>query len=287
VYHMNQALSGLRRAGFMSVACIIIITCSLLILGIFLLATANLREVLKFAHAKVEIVVFLEDRVSPAGVDSLLMEIRAIPFIEDIRYVAPETALGRLREEFGSRSHILDAMDDNPLPASLEITLKPQYRLRDRVIGVAERIEKLHGVEDISYGRGWITVLERMVRIFAVVDIVVGLIVGIATVVTVSYTVRLTVFARKEMIRLLKLVGATDFFVMVPFLIEGMIHGAVSVGLSLLVLYVGYRAVGVRIAQATFMPWEMIVFFIVFGVVVAALGSWVSVRSFLEEKPEH
>jgi cell division transport system permease protein len=287
VYHMNQALSGLRRAGFMSVACIIIITCSLLILGIFLLATANLREVLKFAHAKVEIVVFLEDRVSPAGVDSLLMEIRAIPFIEDIRYVAPETALGRLREEFGSRSHILDAMDDNPLPASLEITLKPQYRLRDRVIGVAERIEKLHGVEDISYGRGWITVLERMVRIFAVVDIVVGLIVGIATVVTVSYTVRLTVFARKEMIRLLKLVGATDFFVMVPFLIEGMIHGAVSVGLSLVVLYVGYRAVGVRIAQATFMPWEMIVFFIVFGVVVAALGSWVSVRSFLEEKPEH
>ncbi|MFH1313239.1 MAG: permease-like cell division protein FtsX [Candidatus Eisenbacteria bacterium] len=284
---MNQALSGMKRAGFMSVACIIIITCSLLIFGIFLVATANLREVLKFAHGKVEIVAFLDGEVSQAGVDSLMTEIGSIPFIKDMRYVDPETALGRLREEFGSRSHILDAMDKNPLPASLEITLKPQYRLRDRVIGVAERIEKLRGVEDISYGRGWITILEKIVRVFAIVDIVVGLIVGIAAVVTVSYTVRLTVFARKEMIRLLKLVGATDYFIMAPFLIEGVIHGAISVCLSFLVLYVGYRAVGVKVPQAAFMPWEMVVFFAVFGVAVAAVGSWVSVRSFLEEKSEN
>jgi cell division transport system permease protein len=277
----------MKRAGFMSVACIIIITCSLLIFGIFLVATANLREVLKFAHGKVEIVAFLEDQVSSGGVDSLLTEIGAIPFIEDIRYVAPETALDRLREEFGSRSHILDAMDENPLPASLEITLKPQYRLRDRVVGVAERIEKLRGVEDISYGRGWIMILEKLVRVFAIVDIVVGLIVGVAAIVTVSYTVRLTVFARKEMIRLLKLVGATDLFIMAPFLIEGMIHGAISVCLSLLVLYVGYRTVVVKVSQATFMPWEMTVFFIIFGVAIAAIGSWVSVRAFLEEKSEH
>jgi len=287
VYHMNQALSGMKRAGFMSVACIIIITCSLLIFGIFLVATTNLREVLKFAHSKVEIVAFLDAKVSQAGVDSLMTEIEAIPFIENMRYVAPETALKRLREEFGSRSHILDAMDENPLPASLEITLKPQYRLKDRVVGVAERIEKLHGVEDISYGRGWITILEKMVRVFAIVDIVVGLIVGIAAVVTVSYTVRLTVFARKEMIRLLKLVGATDLFIMAPFLIEGVIHGALSVCFSFLVLYVGYRAVAVKVPQASFMPWEMIVFFVVFGVMVAAIGSWVSVRSFLEEKSEY
>jgi cell division transport system permease protein len=270
----------------MSVACIIIMTCSLLILGIFLLATANLREVLKFAHGKVEIVAFLENDVSEAAVDSLLMEIEAIPFIEDIRYVAPDTALERLRDEFGTRSYILDALDENPLPASLEITLKPQYRLKDRVIGVAERIGKLRGVEDISYGRGWITVLEKMVRIFAVVDIIVGLIVGIAAVVTVSYTVRLTLFARRETLALLKLVGATDLFVMAPFLIEGMIHGAASVGLSLLVLYAGYRAVDVRIPQTVFMPWGMIGFFVIFGVVVAVIGSWVSLRSFLEEKSE-
>jgi cell division transport system permease protein len=284
---MNQALSGMKRAGFMSVACIIIITCSLLIFGIFLVATANLREVLKFAHSKVEIVAFLEDEVSEAGVDSLLAEIGAIPFVENMRHVPPETALDRLREEFGSRSHILDAMDENPLPASLEITLKPQYRLKDRVVGVAERIEKLHGVEDISYGRGWITVLERIVRVFAIVDIVVGLIVGVAAVVTVSYTVRLTVFARKEMIRLLKLVGATDLFIMAPFLIEGVIHGAVSVALSLAVLYVGYRTVAIKVPQAAFMPWQMMAFFVVFGVLVAAIGSWLSVRSFLEEKSEH
>jgi cell division transport system permease protein len=284
VYHLNQALSGMKRAGFMSLACIIIMTCSLLIFGIFLLATANLREILKFAHEKVEIVVFLEDNISKAAADSLMMEIESIPFIQNIRHVDPDKALERLRDEFGSRSHILDALDENPLPASLEITLKPQYRLKQRVTGVAERLAKLRGVEDVSYGRGWITVLERMIRVLAVVDMVVGLVVGVAAVVTVSYTVRLTLYARRELIKVLKLVGATDLFVMAPFLLEGLLHGAVSITLSMLALYLGYKGVDLRVPQAVFLPWGMAVFFGIFGLVVAVLGSWLSLRVFLQEK---
>ena len=152
------------------------------------------------------------------------------------------------------------------------------------MISVAERIEQMKGVEDVSYGRGWITVLERMVRVLALVDIVVGLVVGIAAVVTVSYTVRLTLFARRDLIRVLKLVGATDFFVMAPFLLEGAIHGAAAIALSLGVLYLGFRAVDIKVAQAVFMPWSMIAFYAVFGLVVAVLGSWLSVRAFLWEK---
>jgi cell division transport system permease protein len=284
MYHLTQALTGIKRAGFMSVACVIIMTCSLLIFGIFLLLTSNLREVLKYAHGKVEIVAFLKDDLSPAGADSLLLEIENIPFVETIRHVDPDAALERLKGEFGNRSYILDALDENPLPASLEIVLKPQYRLKDRVISVAERIEQMRGVEDVSYGRGWITVLERMVRVLALVDIVVGLVVGIAAVVTVSYTVRLTLFARRELIRVLKLVGATDFFVMAPFLLEGIIHGAMAIALSLAILYLGFRAVDIKVAQAVFMPWSMIAFFAAFGLVVAVLGSWLSVRAFLWEK---
>lgn len=284
MYHLNQALAGMKRAGFMSAACIIIMTCSLLILGIFLLATANLREILRFAHEKVEIVVFLEDGISRAAADSLMAEVESIPFIESIRQVDPDEAMQRLMREFGNRSQILESLESNPLPASLEITLKPQYRLKQRVVGVAERLEQLRGVEDVSYGRGWITVLEKVVRVFAVVDIVVGLVVGIAALVTVSYTVRLTLYARKEMIKVLKLVGATDFFVMAPFLLEGLLHGAAAIALSLVLLYLGYSAVDSRISQAVFMPLGMILFFIIFGLAVAVMGSLVSLRVFLGEK---
>jgi cell division transport system permease protein len=284
MYHLKQAVTGIKRAGFMSVACVIIMTCSLLIFGIFLLVTANLREVLRYAHGKVEIVAFLEQDLSSAGADSLLEEVGKIPFVETTRYVDPGMAFERLRDEFGNRSYILDALDENPLPASVEIVLKPQYRLKERVISVAERIEQMSGVEDVSYGRGWITVLERMVRVLALVDIVVGLVVGIAAVVTVSYTVRLTLFARRELIRVLKLVGATDFFVMAPFLLEGVIHGVVSIALALGILYLGFRAVDIKVSQAVFMPWGMVVFFGIFGLLVAVLGSWLSVRAFLWEK---
>lgn len=286
MYHLKQAITGIRRAGFMSVACIIIMTCSLLILGIFLLATANLREVLRFAHEKVEIVAFLEDEVSEATADSIVAEIGEIPFVQNIRYVSPGLALDRLEGEFGARSYILDALDENPLPSSIEITLKPQYRLRARVEGVAEQVGKMPGVEEVGYGKGWIAVLERVIRIVALVDVVVGFVVAIAAVVTVSYTVRLTLYARREMIKVLKLVGATDLFVMTPFMLEGLLHGGASVGLSVLILYAGYRVVDVRIHQATFMPWQMTTFFVIFGLLVALLGSLVSLRSFLREKVE-
>ena len=150
MYLLKQAFSGIRRAGFMSVACILITTFSLLIFGIFLLATANLREVLRYAHEKVEIVAFLEEDVTASGLDSLEAELDAIPFIQDRTYVSPGKALDNLRSEFGTRSFILDALEENPMPASFEITLKPQYRLKDRVVSVAERIVKLPGVEDVS-----------------------------------------------------------------------------------------------------------------------------------------
>lgn len=284
MYLLKEAFSGIRRAGFMSVACVLITTFSLLIFGIFLLATANLREVLRFAHEKVEIVAFLEEGLTAGGRDSLEAELNAIPFIERRTYVSPNDALERLRSEFGTRSFLLEALDENPMPASYEITLKPQYRLRDRVISVAERVSKLPGVEDVSYGRGWITRLEKLVRMLALIDICVGFVVGVASIVTVSYTVRLTLFARKEHIRVLKLVGATDWFVMLPFLLEGVVHGLVSVLISLLIVYGAYRVVEVKIPQAVFMPFGMILFFGVFGILAAVLGSWVSLKTFLMAK---
>lgn len=284
MYLLKEAFSGIRRAGFMSVACVLITTFSLLIFGIFLLATANLREVLRFAHEKVEIVAFLEEGVTAGGRDSLEAQLDAIPFIERKTYISPGDALDRLRSEFGARSFLLEALDENPMPASYEITLKPQYRLRDRVISVAERVNSLPGVEDVSYGRGWITRLEKLVRMLALIDICVGLVVGVASIVTVSYTVRLTLFARKEHIRVLKLVGATDWFVMLPFLLEGVIHGLISVVISLFIVYGAYRVVDVKIPQAVFMPFGMILFFGIFGILAAVLGSWVSLKTFLMAK---
>ncbi|MGQ9603369.1 MAG: cell division protein FtsX [bacterium] len=282
MYHLKLALSGIKNAGVMAIACIVIMTSSLLILGVFLISTANLREVLRYAHTKVEIVAFVKDDVSLQGIDSMIVEVSRIPYVESVRYVSKETALRRLKDEFGERSRILDAIDINPLPASLEIILKPQYRLHERIAAVAQHISQFPGVEDISYGRGLIEKLEKVIRALAIADICVGLLVAIAVVVTVSYTVRLTIFARAKLIRVFKLVGASDLFVMKPFLIEGLIHGFISTVLSLLVLYLGYRVVNSRISGVVFMPIGFVLFHICFGLAVAVLGSWVSLRAHLK-----
>jgi cell division transport system permease protein len=268
----------------MSVACIIIMTFSLLILGIFLFATANLQELLRYAHQKVEVVAFLQDDIDEAASDSLLSQIESIAVVETVRYVDPDEALQRLKTEFGAKGYLLDALEGNPLPASFEITLRPRFRFKDAVETLSDEISRMPGVEDVSYGAGWIARLERLVRALVFADVGVGLVVAIAAIVTVSYTVRLTLYARREVIRLQKLVGATDFFVMIPFLLEGAIHGAASVVLSLVAILLGYRVVALRVPQATFMSPGMIIFFAFFGVMVAVLGSAVSLRAFVKEK---
>jgi cell division transport system permease protein len=284
LYHLRQALLGIRRAGFMSLACIIIMTFSLLILGIFLFATANLRELLTYAHEKVELVVFLENNVDEAGTDALRQEIAASNVVEEIRYVSADEALERLRGEFGQRSYLLEALEDNPLPASFEVTLKPRYRFKDVIEDLADKVSEMAGVEDVSYGRGWVERLEKVVRALALADIGIGLVVGIAAIVTVSYTVRLTLYARREVIKVLKLVGATDSYVMAPFLLEGALHGIAAALLSLLLIFIGYRVVAAKVPQAVFMSAGMIAFFVLFGVAVAILGSAVSLRAFLGER---
>ena len=284
MYHLRQALSGIKRAGLMSVACIMIMTFSLLILGIFLFATANLRELLKYAHEKVEIVVFLREGIEQATVDSLKAEIEAVKVVEELRYVSPEEALERLKGEFGAKSYLLDALEDNPLPSSFEITLRPRYRFKNIVESLSGQIADMPGVEDVSYGAGWIARLERLVRALALADIGAGLVVALAAIVTVSYTVRLTLYARREAIKILKLVGATDTFVMTPFLLEGGIHGAAAVVLSLVAIFIGYRVIGVRVPQVRFMPAGMIGLFAVFGIGVAMLGSFVSLKAFMKER---
>jgi cell division transport system permease protein len=284
LYHLRQALAGIRRAGFMSVACVVIITLSLLIFGIFLTATANLRELLRYAHEKVEIVAFLEDGLPVTAVDSLATALQAVDVVEQVRYVGPDEAMERLKSEFGTRSYLLEALPVNPLPASFEIRLKPRYRFKDTIETLSEQVTEMAGVEDVSYGKGWIARLERIVRAVAMADIGMGLVVAIAAIVTVSYTVRLTIYARREMIRILKLVGATDFFVMVPFLLEGALHGAMAVALALVLLLIGHGLVATKVPQAVFMSTGMIVFFVVFGVAVAMLGSVVSLRAFLKER---
>jgi cell division transport system permease protein len=268
----------------MSAACIIIITFSLLILGIFLFATANLRELLKYAHQKVEVVVFFQDGVAEGIVDSLMADLDANPVVEAIRYIGPDEALERLKGEFGAKSYLLDELTTNPLPSSLEITLKPRYRFKDAVEGLADEIAEKPGVEDVSYGKGWVARLERIVRALALLDIGVGLVVAIAAIVTVSYTVRLTIYARRDVIRVLKMVGATDSFVMAPFLIEGAIHGLIAALLALLLLFVGYRMVDLRVPQVIFLPGGMTAVFVIFGVVVAVLGSLLSLRALIGEK---
>jgi cell division transport system permease protein len=284
LYHLRQALAGIKRAGFMSVACIIIMTFSLLILGIFLLATANLRELLKYAHEKVQIVVFLQEGAEQASIDSLAAEIGKVKVVETLRYVSPGEALDRLKGEFGSKSFLLEALEENPLPSSFEITLKPRYRFRDIVENLSEQISQMPGVEDVSYGRGWIARLEKIVRALALADFGVGLIVAIAAMVTVSYTVRLTLYARREIIKVMKLVGATDLFVMAPFLLEGAIHGLAAAALSLALIFIGYKAIYVRVPQMVFLPMGMIGFLVIFGVGIAVLGSLISLRAFMKEK---
>ena len=153
-----------------------------------------------------------------------------------VRYVSREQALERFRLELGDDAELLDALHENPLPASFELSLSPEGQSADRVKALTAMIEGYPGVEEVVAQIAWVQRLDRIAQAFSMVTLVIGLIVLISSVFVISNTVRLTVEERADQIEIMKLVGATNAFIRTPFVLTGGLQGFVAGLIAMVVL---------------------------------------------------
>jgi cell division transport system permease protein len=277
----REALLSFRRAPLLSALSITTIAFSLFTLGLFGLVAINLRKALLGLEERVEIVAFVL-RGTPAETITLAtQDIAAFPEVQDVTFVTEQQALARARKELVEFRDAYRDLQVNPLPASMEVQLKEGYRDSRTVERVAERLRGFGFVDDVRFGREWVQRLAQLRNVTGLVGFVIGLAFAAVAIVIIGVTIRLTLLQRAREISIMRLVGATNWFIRGPFLLEGALKGLLGGLLSLVLCYAGYllfrdQSGGTFAGLIFFQPFQMIGV-VLFGVLLGLGGSLVSV----------
>jgi cell division transport system permease protein len=282
-HSIREALKAFRRAPLLTGLSAAMIGLSLFLVGIFGIAAYNIRRAVERVEARVEVVAYLRDDAPPAGVQIAQREIEKYPEVLKVYYVTREQALEVARRDLTEFRQAFNESDQNPLPASFEVRLKPGTRGADAVKAVARRIATYEFVEDVRYGREWLDKVFVLRRVAGAATLILGGAFAAVAALIIGAAVRLAIFARRDEILIMRLVGATDSYVRRPFLLEGLLTGCIGAVLALVGTWALYRVISGNVFQLEWLPQEWIVLGVLAGAVVGGLASAVAVRKHLRE----
>ena len=287
-YFVREVCISIKRNNWMSFASISTVAVSLFVLGMFLIIVLNMNRMASMLESQVQINVYLDDKLKGAEIDDLEDDLKKMQGIESVQYVSREDAIVRLRERLGDQKYLLDALGDkNPLPNAFEVTVKQPTMVET----AAKAIEKFGGVESVKYGQDVVEHLFDMTRLVRIFGFTLMLLLAGATLFIISNTIRLTVFARRKEIAIMKYVGATDWFIRWPFLLEGVVLGFFGGVLASIALRSIYGLITAKVySTLAFLPlipqYPFVNFIgvvmVVSGMGIGALGSTISLKRFLK-----
>jgi len=281
---VREALLSFRRAPVLSILAVTTIGFALFVLGLFGLVALNLRDTLTEIAERVEVVMYMT-RGTPVEVATLAIgDIQAFPEVESVTYVTEDQALEQAREQLAEFRGVFSDLATNPLPASLEIRLKPGFRDSEHVTAVAERLEGFRFAEDVRFGGDWVEKLDSLRRIAGIVGLVIGIAFAAAAVIIIATTIRMTVLAKAREIQIMRLVGATDGFIRRPFLLDGAIKGALGGSLAILLNYGAYVSVNQNLFSAVFFTSGQATLFVALGTILGLGASAISVSRHLPKE---
>jgi cell division transport system permease protein len=277
----REALLAFRRTPLLSLLSIATIGFSLFTIGLYALVALNFRDALESLAERVEIVAFVMRGTPAESITLAADDIAAFPEVESVSFVSEDQALERAQAELDEFREAFKDLATNPLPASLEIQMKPPFRSGEAVKRVADRLAGYSFIEDVRYGRDWVQRLDRIRRLATVVQLLIGAAFAIVAIAIIGVTIRITVFQRANEIAIMRLVGATNGFIRGPFVLEGAIKGLLG-GLLALGLcaasFATFRAgLGADLPDLRFFDSGMIFLILLFGMLLGLLGSMLSV----------
>ncbi len=249
VHFVQEALANIRLNRTTTVIAIATTAFTLACFGVFLLLYLNLRAMATSLQSDLKVVVYVKDGTPPPGVSELQALLKADPGVQALVYVSKEQALADFRTQFPEESHLLQGLGENPLPASFIITLAPAYRSPDAVRRWADRLKSAPGVEQVQYSRDWIDNLNTIVGYLELAAVGIGTVLSAASVTIIASTIRLTLYARRDEIEIMRLIGATGSFIKIPYLIEGAMLGVMGGAVSLAILRGGFELFNARLGM--------------------------------------
>jgi cell division transport system permease protein len=285
-YAFDEAVRSLWRGRESGLLSTLTIALALFVLGGFLLVTANLQRLGAEWSSAAEMSVYLKDEITAEERRAIESLLAPSDLVASHEYVSKADALNRFKQTFTDLSSAVDTLGDNPLPASFEVRLRSTPSAQASVDELGARLRQTAGVADVRYDRQWLTRVLSAITIIRGVGVGLVTILTIAAALTVANVVRLALYARRDELEIMQLVGAPQAYIRGPFVMEGVLQGGIGAMLALAVLSAAFFALrgrylvplasAVNLSSIRFLPWELCLFVVVGGMAVGCLGGLVA-----------
>ncbi len=279
-YILREGLSGFRRAKLSSTLSIFTIIIAVVITGSFYLISKNLHQLIFSLKQRLEIEVFIDNSFENSQIDNLKSKILVLPGIEKIHYISREQAAKILQQQFGEE--ILAVLKENPLPASFQIKIKPEYQSAKAALKLVSQINAFDGVDEVVYRKDILQFLDKYLHWFIIALFGIGLLLLFGSLFFIYNTIRLIISARWEIIEAMKLVGATPRFIRFPFIIEGFLQAFLGTFIAIGILYLFSYLIKQQLNHFLFLSPREIWVCILSGSLVGILGSQIAIKRFLK-----
>lgn len=290
-YFFTRALTNIRQNIFVNVVTIGTITLALLIVSLFLLVFVNLENAAETWSERVQVTVYFDHELTQQEQDAFRSAVTAIPGTARVGYVTRDEALKRFRARLRGQETLLEGVRSEVLPPSLEITLKQSHRDTREVEAYVADLKRIAGISEVQYGEEWVRRFNTFLNFMRLVGALLGSFLVVAVLFIVSNTIKLTIYARRDELEVMALVGATRLFIKAPFLMEGLLQGGAGALLAMGLLFGlyegflhnagGFLTFNPANAGLAFLPIEYVGGIILSGVVLGFIGSLTSLKRFI------
>lgn len=284
---LNDALRSIKRNRTISIASAATVAASLFVLGVFLLTLLNVNNQVERLGSQLEIAIYLKNDITVSQQSAIEAELNGMNEVKNVKFVNKDEAFNELKQQFGDKDkEVLEGFDKNTLPLSYKVEVKSP----ELISKVVKKMKGMGGIDEIKDSK---QIVDKLIAISHTVDIVgltIFLILAGVSLFLISNTIKITVFSRRREVNIMKYIGATDWFVRWPFIIEGVIIGIIGSLISSIILFFAYRAaeralavntLGIKLLSVNTVFASAFGWFILAGVLIGALGSVLSLRKFL------
>lgn len=287
---IKRALRDIKQNAFLNLVCVLTISLSVFIVSAFLLFFINATDFLDGWRQGVRIIVYLSDGTTEAQRGTLMAAIKQTGAAEDMTFLSKEAALEDLRGKIGEQSSLLEGLDKNPLPDSLEITLKASCCGPADIEKLAGRVKGLPNVENVEYAQKWLHRFNGIYNLFKITGGVLASIFFIATLLIIANTIRIIMYSRREEIEILRIVGADENFIQYPLFIEAVLQGVMGslIGITALFLAFVLTVPGLAMEgpfsffEMRFIPVRVLLAIVFCTMMIGWVGCYFSIRKFLK-----
>jgi len=288
MYFLRESLRNFFRHRRANAVAVVVIAMGMLLVGGIGLSYVNFRNLEASWGGQVHIVIYLRDDVSPQGLEALRHALSQAPETASLEFTSKEQALHQFKARLGEGADILEGLQTNPLPASFTLKVRDEHRSPELLRAMVGRYRTLPEIEGIDYGERWVERFHLLVWVLRIGVLGVGGVISMAVMLIIANTVRLALYARAEEIEIMRLVGATAWFIKLPFFLEGVLQGLLGTGVALGLLYGLFSLVltwlrpmaelFVDLSFLQFLPPQALAALILGGTLLGGLGSMVSLR---------